>query len=398
VFILGGLLAAAIAIPLVEDGFDVSSWMYSNPWVGLAASILVIGFIQEFLKYAAVRYSVYSTDEFNERTDGVIYAIAAGLGFALVLNVFFIYSSGGADLGMASIRLTLTSLAQASFAGITGYFLAREKLDRRGAWWMPLGVLLAAVLNGLFFYLWGSLSRATIRTGGAFVNPWAGLILAAVLALVTTAVLTWLIQRDQARQDNAVEENNPGVTKAATHSAYLVILLAVLAVFAGWLVKNGLETQTRELERAGISARYPSNWQMEKGMASEPLVFIVSDPLKPALRYSVTEMPVPADGRLDTLAFQRNIQRGGQLSMYRIFDQSAVEYTGTEAGYMVHFAYVDPRGPGSLPLVVEGMEYYLDYGERILLVTLEDDSKAFGADQTGFTTFLDSIRVNGGGE
>jgi len=50
----------------------------------------------------------------------------------------------------------------------------------------------------------------------------------------------------------------------------------------------------------------------------------------------------------------------------------------------------------SLPLVVEGVEYYLQYGARVVLVTLEDDSHSFSLDQPGFMAFLDSITVLGG--
>ena len=52
VFILGGLLAMAIGIPLVEDVYHVSTWIYENFWVNLAGAILVIGLSQEFLKFA----------------------------------------------------------------------------------------------------------------------------------------------------------------------------------------------------------------------------------------------------------------------------------------------------------------------------------------------------------
>jgi protease PrsW len=200
VFVLGGLLAAAIGIPLVNNVFQVSTWLYTNAFTNLFGAILVIGFTQEFLKYAAVRFSVYQSAEFDERTDGVIYATAAGLGFATVLNIAFVVDSGGVNLGMGAIRLVLTALAQASFAGVTGYFLGREKLDDKPAWWMPLGFLLAVLLNGLFFYLWGNLSRAQITVSGGFVNPWIGLILAGVIALVTTAVLYWLIDRDEKKE------------------------------------------------------------------------------------------------------------------------------------------------------------------------------------------------------
>jgi ABC-type branched-subunit amino acid transport system permease subunit len=106
---------------------------------------------------------------------------------------------------MAAIRVVVTALAQASFAGVTGYFLGREKLEHKPAWWMPLGFLLAALLNGVFFYLWGTLTRGTISVSGGYVNPWAGLILAVVLSGATTACLYWLILRDDRQSVRRVE-------------------------------------------------------------------------------------------------------------------------------------------------------------------------------------------------
>ena len=199
VFILGGLLAMAIGIPLVEDVFHVGTWLYENFWVNLAGAILVIGLSQEFLKYAAVRFSVYSSAEFDERTDGIIYATAAGLGFATVLNVVFVVSSGGVNLGVGALRITLTALAQASFSGITGYFLSRQKFDQPPLWWMPAGVLLAALLNGIFYTVYGTLSRSTISANGAFMRPWVGLVLAVILSVSVTGLLSWFIRRDQNR-------------------------------------------------------------------------------------------------------------------------------------------------------------------------------------------------------
>ena len=200
VFVLGSLLAAAVGIPLLDKVFTVSSWVYSNLVTHLLGGILVIGFTQEFLKLIAVRFSVYDSPEFDERTDGVIYATAAGLGYATILNIAFIVNSGGVDLGMGAIRVVLTALAQASFAGITGYFLSSEKLDKRPVWWLPLGLVIAAVLNGLFFYLYGTLTRPVISLAGGQVNPWWGLILAVVVAAATAGALSWLIQRDQSRK------------------------------------------------------------------------------------------------------------------------------------------------------------------------------------------------------
>ncbi|NUM49222.1 MAG: PrsW family intramembrane metalloprotease [Anaerolineales bacterium] len=191
VFFLGGLLAAAIGIPLLNNIFQISEWMFSNLWIRLLGGILIVGFTQEFLKYAAVRWTVYKTDEFDEPVDGIIYATAAGLGYAAMLNILFVIESGGVDLGAGVLRITIISLAHASFAGVVGYFLGIEKFENRPAWFTSLGVVIAAVLNGVFFTLRGSV----IASGMAQANVWIGFILAAVLAGATTYFLSNAIHR-----------------------------------------------------------------------------------------------------------------------------------------------------------------------------------------------------------
>ncbi len=195
--VLGALLAGSIGIPLVENVFKVSDWIYDSVLTNILGAILVVGFTQEYLKYAALRFTVFYTSEFDERDDGIIYGTAAGVGFATALNISYIMNTGGALLGVAAVRMVLTVLAQASFAGICGYFLSKEKLDQKQAWWMPLGLVLAAVLNGIFFYLYGTLTQPRITIQGGFINPWIGLVLAAIFAAVITYILTKIIERDE---------------------------------------------------------------------------------------------------------------------------------------------------------------------------------------------------------
>jgi protease PrsW len=196
IFALGALLAAAIGIPLLENVFRVSDWIYRDTLATVLGGILVVGFTQEYLKYAAVRYSIYNSDEFDEPTDGVIYATAAGLGYATVLNINFVVANGGVDLGVGVIRIAVVALAQASFAGVTGYFLGRAKFESEPIWWMPLGITLAATFNGLFHWLLGVLTRPTITLTGATSNVWMGLVLAALVAFATTGVILWLVRQN----------------------------------------------------------------------------------------------------------------------------------------------------------------------------------------------------------
>lgn len=195
VFALGGLLAAAVGIPAVEYLFRVSHWIYNGTLTTILGGILVVGFTQEFLKYAAVRYSIYNSDEFDEPTDGVVYATAAGLGYATVLNITFVVSNGGVGLGVGIIQMAVVALAQAAFSGITGYFLGRAKFESEQIWWMPLGITLAATFNGLFNWLLGIVNQPTVTLSGSTNNTWMGLVLAAVVAFATTGVILMLVRR-----------------------------------------------------------------------------------------------------------------------------------------------------------------------------------------------------------
>ena len=82
VLALAGLLAAAVGQPVIRNLFQVQDWFTSSRMTAILVSIFIVGFTQEFLKYAAVRYSIFYSAEFDERVDGIIYGAAAGLGYA----------------------------------------------------------------------------------------------------------------------------------------------------------------------------------------------------------------------------------------------------------------------------------------------------------------------------
>ncbi len=196
-FVLGGVLAAAIGIPLVDGLFDVPNWLSGSPlWAQLLGGWLIVGCIQESLVYTAVRFSVYNSAEFDEETDGVVYATAAGIGYATLLNIVFVVNSGGVALGSGSIRIVLTTLAHASFAGVIGYFLGRQKFEERPLYWMPLGLLLASAINSLFFLFRGMVTAGSISGSGGAANPWLGLLLAVVLTGIVTAALSRAIHNN----------------------------------------------------------------------------------------------------------------------------------------------------------------------------------------------------------
>ncbi|MBI2911084.1 MAG: PrsW family intramembrane metalloprotease [Chloroflexi bacterium] len=194
VFLLGALLAQAVGEPVIRDLFRIQEWVGLDPVTSILGSIFVLGFVREFVKYAAVRYTVYRAAEFDERVDGIIYAAAAGLGYATAMNVQYVVGNAGVDLGVGATRVAVTALAQASSAAVVGYFLGRAKFESMGPLWLPLGLTIAAVLNGLTTYLLGEVSTV----GGLGFNPWPGLLLAAVVAAAIFAALFAIVRRTNA--------------------------------------------------------------------------------------------------------------------------------------------------------------------------------------------------------
>ncbi|RME53603.1 MAG: PrsW family intramembrane metalloprotease [Caldilineae bacterium] len=190
VFLLGALVAAALTEPILEGFFAIDEWLYTSLATQLVGGILLVGFLQEGTVYLVVRYGIYGNPEFDERVDGVIYAVCAGLGLATVLNFNYVLEHGGVDLGIGSVRMVVTALAHASFAGVLGYFLGQARFEKTPPLYLPAGLALAAVLNGVFFLL-----EERVTDAGLTVNPWNGLLLATVVAVVTLAAVFWLVER-----------------------------------------------------------------------------------------------------------------------------------------------------------------------------------------------------------
>jgi len=193
VFLLGALVYEGLGRTILNSLFRVDSWLYqTGPAMQIIGGFLIVGMVQEYLKYASVRFSVFSSEEFDGPTDGIIYATATGIGFATAMNVRFVLESGGLNLGLGAIHITLTVLAHAGFSGIVGYFMGRQKIENKSFWWMPAGLVLSAACNSLFVFV-----RANLIQGGlGRTRLWLGILISVLFTGGISFILSRLIARD----------------------------------------------------------------------------------------------------------------------------------------------------------------------------------------------------------
>lgn len=191
VFMTALLLTELVGRRVVYEWFRIDDWA-TTPVLSLAANTLIAGAVWQGIVYVAVRM-VYATDEFDERMDGIVYGTVAGLGVATMLNLHYIVDNEGVALAPGVIHVVTAALAQAAFGGLQGWFMAEAKFTHKHVWFVPAGVALSILANGVFDWLIGEVSAT-----GLDVNPWRSLAMGVGVALALFFVLVWLMRRSTA--------------------------------------------------------------------------------------------------------------------------------------------------------------------------------------------------------
>lgn len=124
-----GALAALIASVVEYIGtnvFNATTTLKGNEYY-LVFALLVIGVIEEGSKFLFLKRNTWNTPYFETRYDGIIYAVAVGLGFAVLENINYVFSYG---LSTATLRAFTAIPGHLSFGVIMGYFYGRAKFFR----------------------------------------------------------------------------------------------------------------------------------------------------------------------------------------------------------------------------------------------------------------------------
>lgn len=402
VFLAGAVLASGVGLPIIRDLLRVEEWLQGSLWLRLAGLILAVGFTQEFLKYAALRYTVFPTAEFRNRLDGVLYGVAAGLGYATVLNLDYVLSHQGVILFVGAIQMVDTALAQAGFAAVTAYFLAGAKYGDRPIWWVPAGLTTAAVLNGVFAVL-----REEVSVRGLTYNPLYALLLAIGFTLVALVILFAIIRR--ARWRTAGQSNTRKVVESQTDSRpipwetslrydAMVIGLVVLALGASLTLKSLVLGQRAIFTDpdAHLSLQYPASWApyTEKGTLLSIRDLRSQSRFKAIFSVAVTDLESEAVRPVQEMVVPSTVERGQELMGYRVLDIAETQIDGLEAAEIT-YTYVDhgvdSHLQSALPVVVKAVDVLVIHQDRLYVFSFAAPAATFDQQSSTLDAILNSV-------
>lgn len=114
-------------------------------------AFMVASLVEEGFKYLALFLLIWKSSEFNEKFDGIVYAVFISLGFAAVENILYVME-GGIRTGL--LRAITAVPAHALFGVTMGYYfgIARMYVELRKAY-MWRAFLIPFLLHGIYDFL-----------------------------------------------------------------------------------------------------------------------------------------------------------------------------------------------------------------------------------------------------
>jgi RsiW-degrading membrane proteinase PrsW (M82 family) len=144
---------AGILIALISFYFEsvIDAWVFENladNFAPLFISFIEVSLVEEGLKWLPLVFIFQKYAKWDEYSDGVMFAVAIGMGFALVENILYGLDGG---VGVSILRAFTAVPAHAVFGVLMGFFIARFRFEKeRKKTFLFMSFLLPWLLHGLY--------------------------------------------------------------------------------------------------------------------------------------------------------------------------------------------------------------------------------------------------------
>ena len=142
-----------ITLPViyVEQIISMGSMAFPGYWNAAYTAFLEAGFTEEVFKFLAFMLLIWGNRNFNEKFDGIVYAVFISLGFALVENLLYVFNHG---FGVGVMRAVTAVPAHALFGIVMGYQLGLAKFyPKERAWRLMLALIWPILLHGIYDFI-----------------------------------------------------------------------------------------------------------------------------------------------------------------------------------------------------------------------------------------------------
>jgi hypothetical protein len=177
-------------------------------------------------------------------------------------------------------------------------------------------------------------------------------------------------------------------------SDWAVILVTLIAILAGWLIKNGVQNRSVSFTSSGVTAQVPAGWLITKTQGND--ILHVTDPLSTGFgtTYTIETIPVATDATVDQVVSNLTLQRGQSMNSFRLLEQQSVTIAG-RAAYEISYVYVESNPNlthNDIPNIVQGLDYVFLNGDHAFVATYWADENEYSSDLGRFQQFLSSLK------
>lgn len=139
------LLAGALIIPPAILLERLMTKLGSGPFY---TAFFVAGLVEEFLKYAVVLSLFYWRKAFNEKFDGIVYAVFVSIGFAWLENILYVQEEN-----IGYLRAFTAVPGHAIWGIAMGYHLGLAKfLPQRKTYHLFMAFFIPFLMHGIYDY------------------------------------------------------------------------------------------------------------------------------------------------------------------------------------------------------------------------------------------------------
>jgi RsiW-degrading membrane proteinase PrsW (M82 family) len=113
---------------------------------------VVAGATEESFKFLMVFLLFWNNRNFNEKFDGIVYAVSVALGFAAIENIYYVFSDRTLHTGL--VRAVTAVPAHAIFGVVMGFYLGLARFDfRRRSHYLRKAFLIPWLMHGTYDFL-----------------------------------------------------------------------------------------------------------------------------------------------------------------------------------------------------------------------------------------------------